>query len=110
MDGTAMTLIERLEAATEGSRELDAEIASHYGGLSGMSYETWEAVEAHAPHYTTSLDAAIQLVREGCAWGVEVRFGRLGSRAWVKPDLPFSEGNTPALALCIAALRAREDG
>ena len=63
-------LIKRLEAATEGSRELDKEIAEAFGWV----HECMNS-DTH-PHLTTSIDAALTLVPEGCSpsmisWRVE---------------------------------------
>ena len=141
-------LIARLERATEGSRELDAEIAVAVRSLdtegdkslpkwAGKNYPIWRArpdgrVECvHTDgtgslnwsplHYTTSIDAALSLVPEPkkLAWGVGTmkrdgdpkityaancrRFGRIDAGQ----PLFDAEAATPALALCIAALRAR---
>ena len=84
-----------------------------------------------APHYTTSLDAALTLVPEGWGWSVGdihppseavPNSGKPWAEIWVRgpkrtPKLDGMwhsvEGRcginaaTPALALCIAALRAR---
>ena len=77
--------------------------------------------QSKPPAYTASLDAAMSLVPEG--WGF--RFGEL---FWVKTDsgeikscakggvaemlatdvLSIGKAATPALALCAAAIRARE--
>ena len=128
-------LIARLERATEGSRELDAEIAVAVRSLdtegdkslpkwAGKNYPIWRArpdgrVECvHTDgtgslnwsplHYTTSIDAALSLVPEGHDWIVADVNGHVGGTPYAcvgskKPH--FAE--TPALALCIAALRAR---
>jgi hypothetical protein len=72
-----------------------------------------------SPHYTASLDAAMTLVPEG--WETSIYIG--GENANVQMETPamrdewFDEGGgpidgtapTPALALCAAALRAREE-
>ena len=63
-------LIARLEAATEGSLDLDVEIelaitpnrAAHPKGLRGFvisTYGRWEDSVMPVDHYTTSLDAAL---------------------------------------------------
>ena len=62
-------------------------------------------------HYTTSLDAAMTLVPEGLLWAVErnpVSVQWWGSVYDAMEDLTNSVAATPALALCIAALKARE--
>ena len=107
--GAVGALVERMEAATKGSRELDYAIG---GGV---------AFGSQVPNYTTSVDAALTLVPEGMDWGVS--WSRLHKlETWVKA--PMRRGTTchqgyapdgddtarnAALALCIAALRARQE-
>lgn len=130
-------LIARLERAKAGSRELDAQIVVALdlrpdwckpdGELWIDKSEAGEPViRIHDPrigrrgggnvpvgtypHFTESLDAAATLVAAGCRFMVE--FGRNGGGAQVwTPSLEmFAEckaAATPALALCIAALRVR---
>lgn len=104
-------LIAKLEAATEGSHWLDRLIDEALGG------------DFDKPHsFTTSIDAALKLVPEGKAWGVgSIMFDELPPRrafaancrreGCITPDTPAYDavGATPALALCIAALRARQE-
>lgn len=99
-------LIEKLEAAPEGSRELDEIIA--------VVMDTVKIIQSGAhklmdfPYYTFSIDAALTLVPEG--WGLlmdlrktcRVRLEDGNSKPWIYAI-------TPALALCIAALKAREE-
>ncbi|MDH3376209.1 MAG: hypothetical protein OEQ39_04475 [Gammaproteobacteria bacterium] len=100
-------LIERLEAAESGSRELDANIALSMGGsvklVPGPNGAQW-------PHYTTSIDAALTLVPEGWRW--QVSGFEASGEACVDSlalDLErYGAAATPALALVIAALRAME--
>lgn len=128
-------LLTRLENAKEGSRELDALIVAElndamvtpyppradYGP--GNQWQFWSRDGKHflgnesaprfkIPHYTTSLDAALTLVPGG-DWHWQVRQDPSCYRAAMIsgkiPDIKFVRGAapTPALALCIAALRAR---
>ncbi len=129
-----MNLLAKLEAATEGSRELDAEIIMEI--CDDAIIGPWpcgesEPVVFHAqaigivdkspvPAYTTSIDAALTLVPEGWAllrinqyhetsnpawgWGVEMRY-------YTNPEIGLAIGESRAslpLAICIASLRARE--
>jgi len=106
-------LIARLEAAAEGSRELDVEIQRHRTGhpddhwyeLNGK----WARNEC-PPRYTTSLDAALTLVPEG--WFVrklaEYEDGWTCTLIKGARNENGASAATPALALCIAALRARQ--
>ena len=141
-----MTLIERLEAAETGSRELDYEIHEAIGWQDndecGWS-RNGKRTGPEWPPYTTSIDAALTLVPEG-PWGGEImwRFGDFGiggfvelnkaNPAWLEPDYDPSQPphehaacvdsysdqeklgmglikpRPLALALCIAARKARE--
>jgi len=128
-------LIKRLETATEGSAELDARLqAAEYDEVfvklddsprgrshprddlsvcwiaeNGRRYTCWRNKA-----YTRSLDAALTLVPEGYDWGVAWPKYGLGAFARVKWSLNprlhahRSPDGSPALALCIAALKARE--
>jgi hypothetical protein len=121
-------LIARLEAAAEGSKELDWEIAGK---------PLWEyppndrRPNYNNPLYTTSLDAALTLVPEGL-WGGKIMWNgsERANGGYVELECgPVSEGGVwaalvnsydaeddreeipkpkpLALALCIAALKAR---
>ena len=130
-----MTLIERLEAATEGSRELDAEIWETLGGKIEIRYASkgpeghveqkrwidkdgtwWQTSLGTQTHFSTSLDAALTLAPEGWIWEVSNGYAAIAPVGWadhhgeVANDVGGSEanGNTAALALCIAALKARQ--
>ena len=129
---TRADLIARLEKEG-GSRELDAEIAILAGGWirprgrPGMlahkdapnecSYDGW-------PEYTTSLDASIALCKRVLPpnWQMEIFMSMSGPTAVALTDVDVSrypgtvkkldeiEHKSPATALCIALLRALEDG
>lgn len=130
------SLIERLEAATEGSQDIDAEIciALQYGGLNsedGQNVRTdpdWEGdllYEIGAeecccpiPPVTTSLDAALALAERVLPGGYTVRADIDSDRSDISIDPPWKSLNgpprpffgiakTPALALCIAILKAQ---
>lgn len=101
-------LIERLEAATVGSRELDAAIWRWTSG--------WQGVD-HPPAYTTSLDAALALagrVLAGVCWSVGqnahhkhwTAYGMLMRSCGEVETISLVNAATPPLALCIAILRA----
>ena len=109
-----MTLIERLEAEPEGSRELDAEIAVAVGHADPTAtydkdndclfwYEPHEMgmnepMSAPLHDYTTSMDAADTLALEGWSpWDVIHRY-----------CTPERFDAVPVLALCAAWMRARE--
>lgn len=103
-------LIAKLEAAKEGSRQLDHEIAvavEKYKEppVTALDTDWW------TPHYSTSIDAALTLVPK--SWDKTCREVGGECNASVgpprAPDIE-SSGATPALALCIASLRARAAG
>lgn len=122
-----MTLIEKLETAEAGSRELSDEVLLALGWMEGpLNTTIWYrpdysvVPESENLEPTTNLQDAVDLVPEGWDWGAgyghengdpegeEVIFAVVG-----KPDKGLStpgEANaaTPALALCAAILRAKE--
>ena len=116
-------LIVKLERASEGSREMDKDIAVEDGFFCMLVNDEWLAAETDAPvlHYTTSLDAALTLVPEiwqglYLTWewtGIKresgdhkhIAFLRRGIHSYVTAG---GKGASLPLALCIAALRARE--
>lgn len=128
-------LIEKLENATEGSRDLDAEIMSLFHTREArrlgpseheqpgtpaktwvwVSCETGQWISTHALEYTTSLDAAMTLVPEG--WGhmtmtadkyrkwPSARTYRYGTG---RKFVEFTNNHKSIyVALCIASLKAR---
>jgi len=123
-------LIAKLEAATAGSRELDEELWVHlqddpteyvrFIRKDTGQFHRWQHEETgvfvNAPKYTTSLDAALTLVPEGYSWHLSTT-SRDVFDAWCMPwmdvdnpklDKPWVPHFTPALAICITALKARE--
>lgn len=118
-------LILRLSAVAGPSRELDAEIALSIGWLKSR-YGLWiNGVELHdgPPRYTASIDAALTLVPEGAVWHVMTDYGDLKRAKVGPPGLPSAsvysvedrplfveaDASTPAIALVIACLKAKED-
>lgn len=115
--GRVVSLIERLEAAEVGSRELDRLVGEETdspmgsrGDVVGLGYE----------RLTTYLDAALALAERvlirpypwvgsnrgaplAAKWSCELSFGCDYRAPAIETDAP-----TPALALCIAILRAKE--
>jgi len=120
-------LIQRLQEATEGSRELDSEVALATGWThhieqhdDDMTDDVWtdpSGKEHSCYHFfTRSIDAAMTLAPEGCMWnlggnpnGGFASAGLFGASIWQGIDQIHGEAPTPALALCIAALSAKED-
>jgi hypothetical protein len=111
------TLIAKLEAAAEGSHALDYEIyrAAHEYARNWLP----DFPPGGLPQYTRSTDAALMLVPE--MWtAIELRSRQARTR-WVadlsklsnpeslsSEDYETGHAATPALALVIAALRARQ--
>jgi hypothetical protein len=101
-------LIARLTAATGPDRALDHAILTALNRASKNGFSTQGL--GPLPAYTQSLDAALTLVPEGwrvthAYWDDERAHFTLGhvdrDKGWRDGDAP-----TPALALCIASLRA----
>ena len=117
---TPTELLAALEAATGPSRELDAEIAASEKWTRFSDYwlsPSGRQRQYHPPAYTASLDSALTLVPEGRMWFVghmdpsDMRYaatiseiGNIGAALWRGVHA------TPALALVIAAIRARGEG
>ena len=137
-DHSITSLIEKLEEADVGSRELDVSLAWNswvepklWASTTSKGVTVWkverQGKRVPLPNYTTSLDAALALaerVLPGWWWTT----GRCGltchasvgpdSKFIGEPDLSkFDSGfhadvpnpSTPAIALCIAILRARSE-
>ena len=133
-------LIDRLEAATEGSRELDGLIwkaitehkidknwcgdsaifvADHFLNEQNEHDVEWDMFcwigqfpDHKVPHYTTSIDAALTLVPQGWRYGVDAKEGETSFAVLLrKSDWLYVEASAPlpALAICIAALKARKE-
>lgn len=117
---TRAELIAALEKADGPSVELDKRVFALVNGREWCQplFEIHELSEP-LPEFTSSIDAALPLVPGGFLWGVgTIRFGDdQGRRAYaancrregyIGPETPIvgALGETPAIALCIAALRA----
>ena len=98
-------LIAALEAAAEGSRELDERIALYVGWAVQPDGQTQVGI----PAYSTSLDAAQTLVPVAETVRVWLTIGAPGAWASIDPSVPHKAA-TPALAMCCAALRSRSAG
>lgn len=125
-------LIERLERATGPDRRLDIEIElsvhgnkpygfkGSYKSLRPSTLREWfqqwgdeaaeDVAEDAVPRFTSSIDAAASLVPEGFKFGVGTwsgNFGNCGSD--LERKAPYQNDGVaggPAIALCIAALKA----
>jgi hypothetical protein len=105
---TMKDLIERLEKAPGPSYELSQDIGRALGLR--QRYEHPGSENLSWPHYTYSLDSALTLVPEGHS--VNLQMPRLSgqsesARVWDNDRTEMGVAPTVALALCIAALRAR---
>lgn len=98
----------RIEQAGEGCRELDQDIFCDLG-LAPFVEGAFNAYQA--PHYTTSIDAAMTLVPEGAVWlrktpnTMSVYIPPIDEKVWATHI--DAKGATPAMALAAAAIRAR---
>lgn len=116
---TLPSLITRLEEAKGPDRELDADICGALLDaqvkrrreiLPSYVYHTGDGEWSLIPAYSASLDAALSLaerVLPGC--GVMLNIGsRVEVAVWPVSPAPaaFALAPTPALALCLAILRA----
>jgi len=119
-------LLERLEVAEAGSRELDLRVFEHFDRVDGQRWTeadldyalTDPDLTINPPHFTTSLDAALALaerVLPGWWWSISSeRIGEPEPRpfasGWLSDgetgELHTARAKTPALALCIAILKA----
>ena len=113
------SLIAALEQATGPSRELDAELGRRpigwreRNGMFGREWISPAGRMAELPRYTESLDAARTLLPEG--WfalidtrgRADVRYAPIDQSGYRRE---VANAATPALALGVAALRARLAG
>ena len=99
-DQTITSLIEKLEGAEVGSRELDAYV------LFRLDYDQSEST----PPVTTSLDAALALAERVLPYAEVIAVSRTKSGGWgagINGYVVYAA--TPALALCAAILRAQSE-
>ncbi len=124
-------LLARLEAATGADRELNKLLAPLVGlrlveeghPLGSCCYDK-NGHGVPLPSFTASIDAALTLVPEGWFFDIRIRpqslidqhapFLKMGEVSFTHPDGEAGiwrrvQAATPALAICIAALRARHD-
>jgi len=107
-------LITKLEQVQEGSWDLDFEIARVvYGQMENQPDVVRLPDGPPLPHFTTSLDAALTLVPDGYRWMVGIMDKAGEYFCACQPDELTDAGfdgtancPTPALALCVAALKS----
>lgn len=107
-------LIARIEAATGQDDAIDLAIATwcfNNGGMLDVTYDPQLWIIRCGGEFTGSVDWAIRLVPADYWWGIIMRSAENSgfSAAVLPPDtaMVWHVGATPALALCLAALRAR---
>ena len=121
---TLKSLIAELEAAKGGSRELSDRVLLAVGWLgqsasskvAGILVPHWKSPDGRdvlvdlRPCPTTSLDAALTLVNTGGMIRVAFDMPNNFATVYFKAGGIAGDGKapTPALALCIASLRARD--
>lgn len=111
---TIQEIITLLEAATGPDRDLDLAVAIAVWGRPGRlvmrhNDETGQNEEYTHWHYTSSIDAAWTLVPEGFRWSCGFS-KHVPHNAQVWTGTGYYEGECDsdrAIALCIAALKAR---
>lgn len=117
---TRAELIAALEKATGPSEELDEAIATwcyEHGAIAGVNYDPVLWLMRNEG-FTHSIDAALTLVPEGLRWRVSgvptagKAFASCKTGSILDPATEEWEAAapTPAIALCIAALKAQGDG
>lgn len=109
--GDLLALIERLEKATGPDRGLHGMIAVAAGVAVDVNPRNPQFAKfgdddifTRCPNYTESIDAALTLLPEG--W-CSLRFERTHDTWGCFLDGDDTNAVTPAIALCIAALKAR---
>ena len=118
MGDTLNELIAKLEAAKDGSWELGDEVLLACGWKTTANFDPanphpyWIRpdgvnVGINQPDPTTSLDAALTLVPDSYQWSVTD--WRVKAYAQIGATISSAEAAAPALALCIAALKARAE-
>ena len=104
-------LLDRLKALTGPSREIDDRIAAAFGWTLVDEVEClWRGPAGEiqqTPRYTEDIHAALTLTRPGWSWDV----GTQGERYYGQvraPKFIEAEGATPAIAILIAIMEAKE--
>jgi hypothetical protein len=119
---SVMDVVEQLEKAREGFRELDMEVAKVVGWRRSTRAVTDAATNAtkiesvwinpasekpgRVPRYTTNIQSAYELVQQLVPSSVgAVKWDKNGGSAWMDLRGEPVIAATPALALCAATLR-----
>ena len=107
-------LIERLESAAGMDRALDDAIAQYLGSTfirDKFSTGTW--LFGPAPQFTSDFNVALRIKPDNCTWAAGDCNEDNECWACITPHTEpcpdyYGEGATEAIALCIAALKARQ--
>lgn len=105
-------LLEQLQNATEGSRQLDQAIWEFIGRPGDDDPRMYAFEHGDCPlHYTTNLQDAVPLKPEDASLTLEI--APFQNAAWLKvPDMPVCSDhgtNRPiALVVCIAIIKSKE--
>ena len=112
---TRTELIAALEAAEGPSRDLDIEIHKALGHdviLGAGKHPMNRTGGGRVPRYTESIDAALSFTPEGWHWRIESAGDPYAALSFPQTPWEAAEATalaaTPAIALCIANLRALE--
>jgi len=106
-------LLIRIEAATGPERALDTDIFAELGLGKDWMRTSREVQKVWSERYTASIDRAVTLVPKGCdlfVTAIRRQEGRFSAGIFPTDDpyCEYGEAATPALAICAAALRARD--
>jgi hypothetical protein len=102
-----MTLQERLRDLTKPCREVDAEIAKAFGKTAFVK-SPYKSSCCECPHYTSSLDATVELVEREMPgnWDV-IRLHPYNTYSGAIQGKHHSEHTIPAVALLLALVDAK---
>ena len=118
-------ILQKLQSATEGSRDLDCEIAwltgwdapgsvgqmwrDNYPSLKVRGPVSRSANNYGVPHFSTNLQDAVSLVSEGHFWAINSGPNGPYVSIWSE-DGPrhWGDSQTAPLAFCIAIIKAHE--
>ena len=108
-------IVEMLESADVGSREIDEKIAKLVGWVRTTADGKHLRGYAYCPNYTTSMDTALTLVPDGGDWQMPLPFHEYNNKLF-RCEIygkgyvyVYGVAPTPALAICIAVMKAIEE-
>lgn len=114
MTNEISSLITRLESLDGPCQRMDIHIVEMVlGWVPSTIIHDWKkpdgTVTQMVPKFTESIDAALTLVPEGRLWSVGSRVKVSGYVAVMNNSGVSYHGPTPAIAVCIASLKAIQD-